>query len=1026
MKIQFNKYQYQLDAVSAVVDCFKGQPFIDNVQYRVDPGVTPEGETARIQQNNADDGFRNAPLFLSDKELLENIHAVQKRQGLKLSPELISTPQARVNLDVEMETGTGKTYVYIRTIHELHQKYGWSKFIIIVPSVAIREGIKKSFEMTQAHFLQEFQQSAKFFIYDSSQLNEVESFSTDAGINVMIMNHQAFSAQKRLRKNDRTNRKIYEERDDFNSRRPIDVIRANNPILILDEPQKLEGKATLDALQEFQASIILRYSATHKTQNNLIHRLDAVDAYNQRLVKRIAVRGITVNNHGGTHGYLYLDEVEISKSAPEARLLMEVRSANGTVKRVLRKVDKGRNLYELSGEMEQYKEGYIVTNIEAGFEQIIEFENGLILRAGEAVGDVSEDDLRRIQIRETVRAHFEKECALFKRGIKALSLFFIDEVVKYRDYDQEDTKGEYARIFEEEYREQRDQYLAQLPLDEAEERYHAYLKASKVEEVHRGYFSIDRQNRLIDPKGKRESSDASDYDLILKDKERLLSFEEPTRFIFSHSALREGWDNPNVFTLCTLKHSDNTISRRQELGRGLRISVNKAGIRQDESSGLAKEQIHEINVLDVVANESYEDFARELQKEMSEELKNRPRKASTEFFIDRSITDNKGKETIIDKNLAEDIMFYLSSNGYLEKDRTISETYRQARKEGSLVEMEDALAGKDEAIFKLIDGLAAGASIPLDNGRERADNEVNETNLNKKEFQELWKRINRKAIYQVSIHEEELIQNSIDAINERLRVRTLEYEIQKGVQNKEITESDVSRGSYLQSGRIRRERANHQVSATAKYDLLGKVAEEAQLTRNTVATILSRIQSAVFAQFKQNPEDFITQAGKLINEQKARVVINQVTYNPIEETYDTSLFTDAQVKIGGENANGPLEKHVLKYAVTDSAVERGFIEELENNEEVVVYAKLPSGFKIPTPVGDYNPDWAITFKEGKVKHIYFVAETKGTTSTMEIRGVEQAKIECAKQFFNSINPDDPTISYGVVSNYAEMLDIIRN
>ena len=1025
MKIKFNKYQYQLDAVHAVVDCFKGQPYIDNIQYMVDPGITPKGRTLKIQQMGVEDGFRNAPLLLDDNELLENIHEVQRRQGLKLSPQLVSTPQARVNLDVEMETGTGKTYVYIRTIYELNQKYGWSKFIIIVPSVAIREGIKKSFEMTQEHFLQEFQQSAKFFIYDSNQLNEVESFSTDAGINVMIMNHQAFSARKRLRKNDRTNRKIYEVRDDFSSRRPIDVIRANNPILILDEPQKLEGAATLDALQEFKASIILRYSATHKTQNNLIYRLDAVDAYNQRLVKRIAVRGITINNHGGTHGYLYLEEVEVSKSAPVARVLMEVKSKNGVIRRVMRKIEKGDNLYELSNEMEQYKEGYLVTNIVGGPQQFIEFENGLILTVGTAVGDISEEELRRIQIRETIRAHFEKEATLFKRGIKALSLFFIDEVVKYRDYDQEDTKGEYARIFEEEYKELRDQYLAQITLDEEEAKYHDYLMSSKVDKVHRGYFSIDRQNRQVDPKERGESRDANDYDLILKDKERLLSFEEPTRFIFSHSALREGWDNPNVFTLCTLKHSDNTISRRQEIGRGLRISVNQEGIRQDESSGLTKDQIHEINVLDVIASESYENFARGLQKEISEELKSRPRKVSAEFFIDRSIIDNKGNVTVIDSSLAEDIMYYLTINGYLERDRTISDTYRIARENQTLVLMEGTLAGKDEAVFELIDRLAVGASVPLEDSRKGVHNQIIATNLARKEFQELWQRINRKAVYQVSINEQQLIENSIEAINERLRVRVLEYEIRKGLQKDMITDGDVARGSYLQSAEVRRERANHQVASTVKYDLLGKVAEEAQLTRTTIAKILSEIEPSVFAQYKHNPEDFITQAAVLINEQKARIIINQVTYNPLDEHYDTGLFTDAQLRVNQEYANGPLEKHILKYALTDSKVEQDFITELENNEEVIVYAKLPSGFKIPTPVGDYNPDWAISFKEGEVKHVYFVAETKGTTSTMEIRGVEQAKIECAKRFFNSINPDDPSIAYGVVSNYSELLDIIR-
>lgn len=1020
MKIKFKKYSYQLDAVEAVVDCFEGQPFSNGVQYRVDPGIAAKGQVLTLQQDGAyDQGLRNAPIMLHDHEILENIQKVQRRQNLKVSDKLISTPQARVNLDVEMETGTGKTYVYIRTIFELNKRYGWNKFIIMVPSIAIREGIYKSFQITKEHFLEEYQKQARFFIYNSSQLNEVESFSTDAGINVMIINIQAFNSRGK------DNRRIYEVLDSFQSRRPIDVIKANNPILILDEPQKMEGKRTMEALEEFEAPIILRYSATHKTLNNLVHRLDAVDAYNQKLVKRISVRGITLNTHEGTHGYLYLEGIDLSsKKPPVARLLMEVKSSGGKISRLIRKVEKGDNLYPLSGEMEQYKEGYLVTDIEVTPDyQRLAFENGVELKVGEAIGDVSEEDMRRIQIRETIRAHFEKEQLLFKKGIKALSLFFIDEVAKYRDYDVDDTKGLYARMFEEEYKSIRDQYLSELPLTEEEEAYHRYLENAKVESVHKGYFSVDKQNRLVDPKGKGESNDANDYDLILKDKERLLSFEEPTRFIFSHSALREGWDNPNVFTLCTLKHSDNTISRRQEIGRGLRIAVNQKGERQDDPA-----TVHDINILDVIANESYEDFATNLQKELLEELKDRPRKASVSFFKGKVIQDSEGQETLITEDLAEDIMGYLREHQYIHlADRTISEHYQEARKSGTLAPMEGVLAGKEEVVAQLIDMILDPnmTNKLLEDATKSRQNRVKQHNLQRKEFQELWKRINRKAIYQVSIDTESLISNSVVAIDKELRVRKLEYVIQRGIQNAEISDTDIANRQLIQSGKIRRESYQHEFSASVKYDLLGKIAENTLLTRRTIADILVRIAPAVFDQFEQNPEDFITQASKIINNQKARIIINQVTYNPIDESYETTLFTDAQVKIDPYSANGPLEKHVLEYAVTDSKIERDFIQQLESNDEVVVYAKLPNGFKIPTPVGDYNPDWAITFKEGDVKHIYFVAETKGTSSTMEFRDVEKAKIECARRFFNSINPDDRSIAYSVVSNYQELLDIVR-
>lgn len=1017
MKIQFKKYHYQLDAVDAVVSCFEGQPYQSGVQYRVDPGVAKHGESQTIQQevNTADDGFRNAEIKLTDAELLENIQKNQRKQHLTVSKKLEKTPQARINLDVEMETGTGKTYVYIRTIFELNRRYGWNKFIIMVPSIAIREGIYKSFQMTTEHFMQDYHKKARFFIYDSSQLNEVETFSTDGGINVMIINIQAFNSTSNA------NRRIYEELDSFQSRKPIDVIKANRPILILDEPQKMEGKRTLEALKQFDAMAIFRYSATHKTTHNLIHRLDAVDAYNQKLVKRISVRGITIDGMGGTHAYLYLEGIDLSKSAPVGRLSLEVKRKSGAIVREIRKIEKGDNLYTVSGEMEQYRDRYVVTNIDANA-QTVEFENGVVLEVGTATGDVSEEDMRRIQIRETIRAHFEKEATLFGRGIKALSLFFIDEVAKYRDYDEEDTKGLYARMFEEEYQALRDEYLSQLPLSEAEEAYHEYLKKHAIDTVHKGYFSIDKNNRLVDPKGKKESNDASDYDLILKDKERLLSFAEPTRFIFSHSALREGWDNPNVFTLCTLKHSDNTISRRQEIGRGLRISVNKEGIRQDDPA-----TVHDINVLDVIANESYEEFAKNLQKEILDELKNRPRKASTDYFKGKVLSDEAGNEQIITSAIADDLMVYLSANHYLEKDRTISDTYRDARDAGTLAPMPDSVAGKEQAVIELVDQIldAKLGDRMIENGNRARQNRIKQHNLERKEFQELWKRINKKAIYQVELDTPELIKHSIQAMNDALRVRKLEYVIQRGMQNVEITESDLERKSLIQSGKIQRQAYTNEFPSTVQYDLLGKVAVDTYLTRQTVAQILTQIEPLVFGQFKENPEDFIAQAVKLINEQKARIIINQVTYDVINDRYETDLFTDAQVRINHDSANGPLEKHVLEYAVTDSTIEKNFIKELENNEEVVVYAKLPNGFKIPTPVGNYNPDWAITFKEGSVKHIYFVAETKGTTSTMEIRAVEKAKIECAQKFFDTINSNDESISYGVVSSYADMLRILK-
>ena len=448
-----------------------------------------------------------------------------------------------------------------------------------MPSIAIREGVYKSLQITAEHFTESYGKKARFFIYNSKRLHELEGYSSDAGINVMVINIQAFNAKGA------DNRRIYDELDDFQSRRPIDVIASNRPILILDEPQKMEGKATMEALPKFKPLMILRYSATHKTQYNKVHRLDALDAYNQKLVKKIAVRGIQMRGLAGTNAYLYFEGIDISKKAPVARIEVEVRLKSGEIKRQVRRLGFRDDLFVVSGELEQYR-GFTVSQIDYNLD-MVEFTNGVVLKAGEATGDVSERDIRRIQIRDSIMAHLDREKQLFAQGIKVLSLFFIDEVAKYRDYDQADGKGEYARIFEEEYELLKAECLSELAIDN--ETYRQHLAGINAGSTHNGYFSIDRKtNRLKDPKVRAHAVDSDDvdaYDLILKDKGRLLSFGEPIRFIFSHSALREGWDNPNVFVMCMLKHSDNTISRRQEVGRGLRLSINQHGDRMDPPGG---------------------------------------------------------------------------------------------------------------------------------------------------------------------------------------------------------------------------------------------------------------------------------------------------------------------------------------------------------------------------------------------------------------------------------------------------------
>jgi len=1007
VKLKFKNQPYQTVAVAAVVDCFKGQPFHKNgSRYRVDPGPNKGG-----QLNLDDSGFRNADIELPRAELLSNIQSVQKNALLPISPTLISNKVSPLNLDIEMETGTGKTYCYIKTMFELNARYGWSKFIIIVPSIAIREGVYKSLCITADHFSETYAKKARFFIYNSKQLHQIEAFSSDSGINVMVINAQAFAAKGA------DNRRIYDELDDFQSRRPIDVIKANKPILIIDEPQKMEGAQTLKSLEEFNALAVLRYSATHKTTHNKIHRLDALDAYNQKLVKKIAVRGISVKNLPGTNSYLYLESIQISsRKPPVAKMELEVKGALGVIKREMRLIGKGDNLFDLSKGLDQY-EGFVVSDINA-ITNMVSFINGVEVLAGDAFGDVSDDILRRIQIREAIKAHFDKEKALFKQGVKVLSLFFIDEVVKYRDYSQEDEKGEYARIFEEEY----NSYLNEMGLIE-DTPYNLYLQGISTNKTHSGYFSIDKKSKkLIDPAIKGgEADDVDAYDLILKDKERLLSFDEPVRFIFSHSALREGWDNPNVFVICALKHSDNTISRRQEVGRGLRLSVNQDGDRMDDPA-----TVHQTNVLTVVASEGYKDFVAGLQSDIVKSLSDRPRMANVEFFEGKIFKTPSG-DFPVTADLAKQIYKYLLKNDYVnEKDDSISDKYHQAKNDGSLAQVPEALAPYADQVIGLIDSVFSQSQLPeIEDDRGAKINQLNE-NFDKKEFKELWGRINQKAVYAVDFDSKELVEKCIKTLDSELKVAPLQYMVQTGVQQDKTTSDELKSGGGFKLTNTDIETHRESVYSSVKYDLVGKIAESVLLTRATVVAILQGINAARFGQFKTNPENFISEAIRLINEQKATTIVEHLTYNPLEEAYGIDIFTETQFKQDFSKAGEQLKRHIYDYVITDSKVEREFVKELDTSSDVVVYAKLPRGFFIPTPVGNYNPDWAISFKEGSVKHIYFVAETKGSMSSMELREIEKSKIECAKKFFEGLNKkiDKDKVKYDVVNSFSKLMEVV--
>ncbi len=961
-------------------------------------------------------GFKNAQIQLTDSQLLTNIRSVQLRQNLPLSNSLVSSAGCKLNLDIEMETGTGKTYCFIKTVFEMNKRYGWTKFIAVVPSIAIREGVLQSLEITAEHFAESYSKKARFFAYNSKQLHNLESFSSDAGINVMVINIQAFNATGK------DNRRIYEELDNFQSRKPIDVISNNRPILILDEPQKMEGTKTLNALAKFKPLMILRYSATHRTKHNLIHRLDALDAYNQKLVKKIAVRGISIKGLAGTNAYLYLESIEISKQAPVARIEMEVRFGRG-IKRIVKRLEQGKNLFVESNELNQYR-GFVIAQIDAN-KDTVEFTNGKTLSAGEATGDIMETTIRRIQIREAIKAHLEKERMLFTQGIKVLTLFFIDKVVKYRDYNQADKRGEYTCIFEEEYEQLKIECLSDNVHDN--EIYRTFLAGIQVSHTHDGYFSIDkRTKKLTDPSFKKRgeaaglSDDVDAYDLILKDKERLLSFSEPVRFIFSHSALREGWDNPNVFVICMLKYSDNEISRRQEVGRGLRISVNQHGDRMDNPA-----TVHDVNILTVIANESYKDFVGNLQKEISNSLSARPRKADEAYFTGKFINTEDGKLKV-NPVLARHIYKYLLKNDYTDDDDRIVEAYYEARTNGTLAELPLALDPYAEQVLNLIDSVFNESQLPdIGDDRKPKNNPLN-THFEKKEFKALWNRINQKAIYRVEFNSDELIRNCVCTLNKELRVTPLQYTIQSGVLGDQITDTQLQSGTGFTPTKTTVKTSKSSFHSIVAYDLLGRIADYTQLTRKTIAEILSSVQPTVFKQFEQNPEHFIAECSRLVNEQKATIIIEQLSYDSISETYDNEIFTAGQIKQDFTKASEKLKNHIYDYVITDTKGERNFAKALDSSSEVVVYAKLPRGFRIPTPVGGYNPDWAISFKEGSVKHIYFVAETKGSMSSMQLRAVEQAKIECARKFFAEINRkiDSEHVKYEVVTSYGKLMEIV--
>ncbi|MCD8106382.1 MAG: DEAD/DEAH box helicase family protein [Oscillospiraceae bacterium] len=1016
MKLQYKHQKFQADAAKAVVDVFAGQPYLTPT-YMMD-----RGDESQLSLTDDDDftGWSNQPIIrsLSDRTILENLQKAQRQNQIKPSEKL----EGRYNLTIEMETGVGKTYTYIKTMYELNKHYGWSKFIVVVPSVAIREGVYKSFETTADHFADEYGKKIRYFIYKSSQLTEIDRFAHDSSINVMIINSQAFNATGK------DARRISMKLDEFRSRRPIDIIAKTNPIVIIDEPQSVEGEKTKLKLKEFHPLMTLRYSATHKSDSiyNMVYRLDAMEAYNKRLVKKIAVKGITESGSTATEGYVYLQNINLSKKDPTATIEFDCKGKS-SVRKVVKTVGIGFNLYDNSNGLEEYKNNYIVTDID-GRDNSIEFLNGTKIYAGDVVGKVSEDQIRRLQIRETILSHIERERQLYYKGIKVLSLFFIDEVEHYKQYDEagQPKNGIFADMFEEEYRD----VVESLEPAFGEDEYFEYLDSIPAESTHAGYFSIDKKghmtNSKLGDKKERTSDDIDAYDLIMKNKELLLDRDpkrSPVRFIFSHSALREGWDNPNVFQICTLKQSGSDVRKRQEVGRGLRLCVNQKGERMDTNS--LGNDVHNVNVLTVIASESYDSFSKGLQSEMAEAVSDRPLAVTAALFNGRVIVDKDGNEQTIDKETADAIHFDLIVNGYVDKKGALTDKYYEDKANGE-IKIAEEVADSAEAVISIIDSVYdPKAMLPEDARSNNVELKVDESQLALPQFKALWERINSKSVYTVNFDTNELVEKSIDVLNRKLRVSPIFFRVESGqMENIDSKESLLSGESFVKEhSSTYNSRTRITANRNVKYDLTGSLVKETGLTRKAVVSILTGIQKGVFNQFKDNPEEFILKAASLINDEKATAIVEHITYNMLDDRYDTTVFTEPTIKgrlgVNAMKANHHLYDHI----VYDSTNERKFATDLDTNDAVAVYVKLPDKFYISTPMGHYNPDWAIAFKEGTVKHIYFIAETKGSMRSLDLRDVEKSKINCAREHFKAISSGE--VTYDVVDGYDELLRLVK-
>jgi type III restriction enzyme len=980
MKLQFDPNQtFQLDAVAAVADIFDGQPQ-SAPEYAV-INVSDWGDMF-AGQSRTDLGVGNS-LLLAEKKLAANTRLVQARNDIDLSDasvpleawELFDAPAniARrcPHFSVEMETGTGKTYVYLRTIFELSRRYGFQKFIIVVPSVAIREGVLKNIEITAEHFRALFNNLPfEYFVYDARRINRLRQFAVSNTLQILVINIDAFRKNFTGTEEEQKSNVIYKESDKLSGRQPIEFVQATRPIVIIDEPQSVDNTdKAQEAIKALNPLCTLRYSATHRNPYNLVYRLDPIRAFELKLVKQIVVASASTNG-GANDAFVRVEQIDYKKGI-KAKLRIDVQTAAGPKEKSVT-VKNGADLFTLSNERASYQDGFSVAEINAEpGNEFLRFNNGRVLRLGEELGGMR-DDIWRVQIKHTLKRHLEKELQSRARGIKVLSLFFIDRVANYRDYDNagKSIKGKFAELFEAELEE-----LAK------ENRYKEldWLKLP-VEKLHNGYFAQDRKGILKDTRGDTQADDEV-YNLIMKEKERLLSLEEPLRFIFSHSALREGWDNPNVFQICTLNETKSAMKKRQEIGRGLRLPVDQNGLRVFDDS---------VNKLYVMANESYEDFARALQTEYEEDCGVTFGKVPLTALI-KIIRVVDGVEQPIGREDAEAIRAALVQQKMLDAEGRIQPAFDPKKKDFKL-ELPEAHRDLAPAVIDLLSAYQIERHIrkEKDEGQNRLKKEVQLS----PEFQALWDRIKPKTTYRVEFETDKLVQRAVDALKRMEKIEIPKIQLLTG-------QVDVTKGGVTG-------RAVSAAEESAGFgnrplpDILAYLQNETELTRSTLVRILK--ESGRLGEFFNNPQRFMDAVAAILKHELHRLIVDGIKYERLpgtgpEAEWEQALFKNEEL-INYLNAL-PVKHSIYEYVVYESDVEREFAKKLDDREDIKLFVKLPGWFEVDTPIGKYNPDWAI------LKHydetVYLVRETKGTKDFLKLRTSEADKVRCGQKHFEALD-----------------------